>query len=143
MAKAHIHAASSAKKWGGEASEYLDIHLLLDASKAAMGDWRHRALTHNTWFISVILPKIFGNTFVNSEGRTVSVVDVGEQHCLEDNGMKFIATPQDYLADLPLAPWMANGGGGLPPSCKGLHRSPAAAAAEGEPEVVKKYTIVD
>jgi hypothetical protein len=116
MAKAHIHAESSAKKFGGTPNDYLDIHLLLDDSKKVLGDWRHRALTHNTWFIATILPKIFGNTRTNSDGKVYSVVDIGEQHVLEDYGMKFIPTAQDFLAELECASWMMNGKSGMPPS---------------------------
>lgn len=57
--KPHIHAESSAKKFGGKPEDYLDIHNLLDSSKAALCDSRHRVLTHNSWFVGVILEKIW------------------------------------------------------------------------------------
>jgi len=114
MAKAHVHAESSARKFGGKPDDYLDIHLFLDSSKQVIGDWRHRALTHNSWFIAVVLPKVFGNSRTNSDGRVYSIVDIGEQHVLEDYGMRFIPSPQDFLGEMECADWMANGRGSPP-----------------------------
>jgi len=115
MAKPWVHAVSSAKKYGGEPEEYVDIHSFMDSSKAAVADNRHRALTHNSWFIATVLPRVFGDTFVNSAGRVVSTRDIGEQHVLEDYGMKFIPTPQDFIAEMEFKDWMQNGQG-VPPS---------------------------
>lgn len=53
--KPHIHAVSSAKHYGGSPDDYLDIHQFMDSSKGAIADNRHRALTHNSWFLSVVL----------------------------------------------------------------------------------------
>lgn len=114
MGKPHQHAASSAKKFGGKVEDYLDIHLLMDSSKMAFADNRHRALTHNSWFVSHIIPKIFGNTITNSEGKLISVIDIAEQHILEDFSYHFIPTAQDYLAHMDKVPWLH--GQGLPPS---------------------------
>ncbi len=118
MSKPHIHAISSAKKFGGVSEDYLDIHELMDSSKSVIADNRHRCLTHQSWFISAILPKIFGSTRTNSDGKTYSVVDVGEQHILEDFG-GFIPTPQDYIENMGWQDWM-NNGKGVPSSCKKL-----------------------
>lgn len=112
--KPHIHAKSSAKKFGGNPEDYLEIHQLLDSSKIAFADNRHRALTHNSWFANHILPKIFGDTIVNSEGTQVSVVDIAERHILEDFGMQFIPSVQDYLESMEMLTWM--NGHGLPRS---------------------------
>ena len=114
MAKPYIHAESSARKYGGKAEDYLDIHNLMDSSKSVFPDNRHRALTHNSWFI-FILEKVFGVTRVNSAGKTYSVRDIGEQHVLEDFGGKFIPSPQDYLQEMEFKGWMQNGKG-TPPS---------------------------
>lgn len=121
MAKPHIHAASSARRWGGDAKEYEHIHSFMDSSKGAIADNRHRALTHNAWFISTVIEAVFGTTFVNSVGRTVSTRGVAEQHVLEDYGMKFIPSAQDFLEEIEFKPWMQNGVG-LPPSCKKLKK---------------------
>jgi hypothetical protein len=113
MAKPYIHAKSSAKRWGGTWKDYIDIHNLMDSSKSTFADNRHRALTHNSWFL-FILEKIYGVTITNSDGVEVSVRDIGEQHILEDFGMKFIPTPQDYLQHMSYEDWMQNGKGSPP-----------------------------
>lgn len=122
MAKPYTHALSSAKKFGGRPEDYLAIHDFLDSSKAAIADNRHRCLTHNSWFLSVVLEKVFGPTLTNSDGRVISVREVGERHVLEDYAMKFIPTPQDFLSLMPMADWMQNGGGNPPPSSAQLYK---------------------
>lgn len=110
MSKPWIHAMSSAKKFGGEPEDYIEIHNLMDSSKCCIADSRHRALTHNSWFVAADGPleRIFGVVIKNSESKSVSVRDIGEQHILEDFGMRFIPTPQDYLQEMEPAPWMNN-----------------------------------
>jgi len=116
MSKPFIHAQSSAKKFGGVYSDYLAIHELLDSSKSVISDGRHRALTHNTWFISQIIPKIFGEVFTRqSDGVVVSSRDVAEQHVSEDYANRYIPTAQDFLDNMDFQDWM-NNGKGKPPS---------------------------
>jgi hypothetical protein len=111
MSKPWIHAMSSARKFGGKPEDYMEIHNLMDSSKGCIGDNRHRALTHNSWFVSAggPLELIFGVVIKNSQGREVSVRDIGEQHILEDFGMRFIPTAQDYLQEMESKSWMSNG----------------------------------
>lgn len=117
MAKPHIHAENSVKRWGGKPKDYLPVHELLDSSAVVFGDVRHRALTHNQWFIRNMLPKVLGITITNSDGKTVSTIEVAEWHVLEDFGNKFIPAASDYLAQIPLQPWMDNAkDGATPPS---------------------------
>lgn len=104
--KPEVHARSSVRKFGGKIEDYLPIHDLMDKSKGAIPDNRHRALTHNAWFLSEILERIFGHTLTNSDGRTVSVRDIGEQHVLEDFGKRFIPTAQDFLQEMEIKSWM-------------------------------------
>lgn len=108
MSKPIVHALSSARRHGGEAEDYLPIHDFLDSSKSVLGDSRHRALTHNTWFLFV-LERVFGHTITNSKGREVSVRLIGEEHILEDFGGRFIPTAQDYLKEIELQDWMVSG----------------------------------
>lgn len=115
MSKPYIHAVSSAKRFGGKPEDYLEIHNLMDSSKGAICDNRHRALTHNSWFLSVILERIFGVVITNSNGRKVSVRDIGEQHVSEDFRGRFIPSAQDYLQEMEMKEWM-NNGRGVPPS---------------------------
>jgi hypothetical protein len=119
--KPWIHAESSARKFGGKPEDYIDIHNLMDSSKSAIADNRHRALTHNCWFLSTILERIFGVTITNSNGKKISVRDIGEQHVLEDYRGKFIPTAQDFLQGIPFEEWMDNGKGELPNSSKKLY----------------------
>lgn len=102
---------SSAQRFGGVPEDYIEIHNVMDSSKIAISDNRHRALTHNSWFIGHILEKIFGPTIKNSQGNLISVKDIGEQHVLEDYGNKFIPSAQDFLQEMEYLPWMQNGNG--------------------------------
>lgn len=119
MAKPIVHAKNSVRKWGGVVEDYLPIHNLMDSSKGCIADNRHRALTHNSWFISTDGPleRIFGVTITNSDGKEVCVRDIGEQHILEDFSGKFIPSPQDWLYEIPLRAWM-NNGKDVPSSCE-------------------------
>lgn len=101
--KPWLHAKSSARKWGGLPEDYLPLHDFLDSSKACVADMRHRAILHSAFGIYV-LERLFGTNIVNSEGKTVSVRDVGEQHVIEDLG--FIPSMDRWLKNLPKEEWM-------------------------------------
>lgn len=115
MSKPWIHAESSARRFGGNPEDYIAVHNLMDSSKATIADSRHRALTHNAWFVGTVLELVFGVTLTNSAGRKVSVRDIGEQHILEDYGGRFIPSAQDFLQEIEFKPWMLSGNG-QPPS---------------------------
>ena len=113
MAKPYIHAISSARRHGGEPNDYADLHDFMDSSKAAIPDNRHRALTHNSWFIGVVIERVFGRTRINSAGKEYSTRQIAEEHCAEDfHG--WIPTPQDFLQEMEHKSWME--GRGAPPS---------------------------
>lgn len=114
--KPHIHAESSAKKFGGEYTDYLEIHKFMDSSKAAFADNRHRTLTHNAWFIEHVIDRVFGDYIINSKGRKISTREIAELHVIEDFG--YIPTVQDYLESMQYKKWMENGIE-LPPSLSG------------------------
>jgi hypothetical protein len=103
MAHPFHHAESSARKYGGEASEYLKYHQFLDASKSHMADFRHRALRHHSDGIFQ-LEALFGSTITLSTGRVLPVRFIGEQHVMEDLGR--IPTVQDWLAKIQPESWM-------------------------------------
>jgi hypothetical protein len=120
MAKPWIHAESSVRQWGGVPEDYVEIHTFMDSSKGAIADNRHRCLTHTSWFLSNVLERVkfsnsgpcVGNSFpviINSNGREISVRDLGEQHILEDFAHKFIPTAQDYIENMTFEEWMQNG----------------------------------
>lgn len=119
MSKPWVHANNSVRRFGGSVEDYIEIHNFMDSSKSCIGDNRHRALTHNSWFIGADGPleKIFGVVIKNSDGKEISVRDIGEQHILEDFGMRFIPTAQDYLQEIEFQSWMNNG-----KSCPSSHR---------------------
>ncbi len=142
MSKPWIHALSSVKRWGGEPEDYIEIHNLMDKSKGAIADSRHRALTHNSWFLSEILERIFGVVITNSAGREVSVRDVGEQHVLEDFNNRFIPSAQDYLAEMEFQGWMLNGRSGVPPSYERLANRKEDRASNRS-EVEEKFGPLD
>jgi hypothetical protein len=117
LSKPWIHAESSARRFGGKPEDYISLHNLMDSSKGTIADSRHRALTHNSWFIAPDGPleRIFGVNLTNSDGRLVSVRELGEQHILEDFGNRFIPSAQDYLQEINIKEWMLQGKG-APPS---------------------------
>lgn len=116
MSNSFHHAQSSARKWGGEAADYLPIHELIDGSKRAFGDVRHRALLHNTWGVW-LCQEVFGTTLtvrrdglVGETGTTtertklIPVREIAERHIEEDLG--FIPSPGDWLQHMNIVTWM-------------------------------------
>jgi len=103
MANPYHHAVSSARKWGGEPNDYIEIHEWFDETKAHFGDFRHRALRHHTEGIW-LMQSIFGRTITNSAGRVIPTRWVGEQHVTEDLGR--LVTVQDWLSCMEPQPWM-------------------------------------
>jgi len=97
------HSISSARKFGGLASDYAAIHDWFDASKEFLADFRHRALRHHAQGIFEC-ERRFGSTIVNSDGKTVPVRYIGEQHVREDCGR--IPSLQDWLLRIQHEPWM-------------------------------------
>lgn len=152
MSKPRIHSESSAKRYGGRPEDYIEIHNLMDSSKAAIADQRHRALCHNAWFIGEILERIkFTNscpptgdnrfpTIINSDGKHVSVRDIAEDHCTEDfHG--FIPSAQDYLGEMEIQDWMCNGKG-KPPSFAKIVKHRQRKMAEAEQRAPKPTDMV-
>jgi hypothetical protein len=115
------HAKSSVKRWGGVVGDYLEIHKKMDCSKKYFPDNRHRAATHNHFWIFEVMIPLFGEYVVNSAGRHVAVKDICEFHILEDYRMRFIPTLQDWLQEIPMANWMQNGFKEVPRSAQLLN----------------------
>lgn len=118
MANPLKHSQSSVKLWGGKVEDYLPLHNKMDSSKKYFSDNRHRALTHNMFFIFEVMIPIFGEYITNSAGKIVSVKDICEWHILEDFGKKYIPNVSDYLSEMEIKSWMANGIGEPPASQK-------------------------
>ena len=104
--KSYYHALSSARKFGGVADDYVEIHTWFDESKAHMADFRHRALRHHSQGIFEC-ERRFGVTIVNSDLRKVPVRAIGEQHVMEDMGR--IPSLQDWLGEIRPTSWMLRG----------------------------------
>lgn len=93
------HACSSAKKYGGDPSNYLAIHQWFDATKILFGDARHRALRHHTAGI-FWCEEQFGATITNSDLKEIPTRIIGEQHVMEDMG--FLPTAEWWLSKMAL-----------------------------------------
>jgi hypothetical protein len=61
---------------------------------------------------------LFGEYITNSNGKLISVKDICEYHILEDYGKKFIPNVSDFLNEMEIKSWMANGIGESPDSQK-------------------------
>ena len=70
-----------------------------------MADMRHRALRHHTAGIYEA-ERVFGTSFINSDGREVYTRYIGEQHVIEDLG--FIPTLEDWFEHMEIQKWMLN-----------------------------------
>lgn len=99
-----FHSKSSAEKFGGTPDDYVPIHKFIDQSKLYIADWRHRALLHTTFGIS-LCEQMFGDLYVRpSDGVKVCTRTVASQHITEDLGV--IPTPEVFLREMPLRRWM-------------------------------------
>lgn len=101
--KPYLHSKSSAHKFGGSPDDYSDIHNFMDSSKQCVADVRHRAILHSS-FGCFIVEQMFGETRVNSAGKTYSTRDVAEQHILEDLG--FIPSMDKWFNTMQIETWM-------------------------------------
>ena len=97
------HAKNSVKKYGGKLEDYLKIHEWFDQTKMVISDYRHRAVLHNAFGI-YLCAQVFGDILTNSDGKKISVRDIGEDHVLEDLG--HIPTLEKALQHLPMQDWM-------------------------------------
>lgn len=118
------HAEASAEQFGGLASDYLAIHEVINSSQQVMGDERHAALTHHSFFIA-LLDRMFGHTIVNTDGTPVAVRAIADKHVRDDFG--FIPSPQDWLQHLEFQPWFNNGVRGVPNSYRKIHEMKSGA----------------
>jgi hypothetical protein len=107
MAHPYHHALASAKKWGGEVSDYIPLHTWFDQSKSIAADFRHRALRHHAEGIFK-LETVYGPTLTLSTGRTIPTRWVGEQHVKDDLG--FIPSFADWMRAIRPLPWMGRAG---------------------------------
>lgn len=88
------HAQSSVRKFGGNIQDYFPIHHWFDETKICYAHFFHRALRHHTEGIKMAEKK-FKNNIINSDNKSVSVLQIGQQHIIED--CTFIPSPDDWL----------------------------------------------
>ena len=99
------HAESSAKRYGGEPTDYIALHDWFDETKQFTGDWTHRAMRHHSAGIQWAIER-FGHAIRNSKGKLIPTKLMAEDHIQEDCG--FIPAPQDWLMQVKVNPdsWM-------------------------------------
>ena len=91
------HARISAKRWGGEAEDYYEVHRFIDSTKSLCSDARHRIL-HTLWGVSSVVVPIYGHSLLNSAGKSVDLKDLCERdHLLVDYQQRFIPTLADFV----------------------------------------------
>jgi hypothetical protein len=95
MAHPLIHAKSSVKKYGGKEEDYIHLHNWLDETKAWVGNSLHRMFRHHSEGIFE-MEKIFGSSFINSDGKVVYTRYVGEDHIKEDCN-NYIPSAHDWI----------------------------------------------
>lgn len=105
MAHPVDHARSSVNKWGGYIEDYLAIHEWFDETKAWYGHSLHRMFRHHSEGIFEC-EKLFGRSIVNSNGKTVYVRYIGEQHVREDC-FNYIPSAKEWITNMNNPPeWM-------------------------------------
>ncbi len=91
------HAQISQKTYGGKWQDYIEIHCFLDSSKAACAHFKHRFLLHHREGIELGV-RIFGETLINSENKTIETRRLWTDHLIEDVGR--ILSVEDWARDL-------------------------------------------
>lgn len=108
MAHPYHHSRSSARRFGGEWRDYIQVHEFFDQTKAHIADSRHRLILHNSFGI-FLCEQLFGITITRtSDGKEVPTRLIAEQHVLEDFGGR-IPTLEECLRETPIAAWMSKG----------------------------------
>lgn len=101
------HSVSAARKFGGVPADYIRIHQIMDSSKRYLGDWRHRALLHNTFGIHLMEEHIIGPIFTReSDGVQLDTRTLVSEHIKEDLA-GVIPTPAEFLREMPISYWMS------------------------------------
>lgn len=97
------HAESSARRFGGDPSDYYSLHNWFDETKELFADFRHRALRHHSHGIFEAERK-FGILLPNGAPTRL----VAEMHVKQDCGGR-IPTVEDWLSRLVPTDWMNKG----------------------------------
>ena len=115
MAHAYFHGRSSQRRWGGNVDDYLNIHSFFDSTKAYLPDARHRLVLHNYVGISLAehifhqpQAKTIYGAIINADGKEVTILDIGQQHVIEDFGHIPAVADVVLLLSKSLPPRLAN-----------------------------------
>lgn len=91
------HAQISAKTYGGQWQNYIEVHNFLDSSKAAGAHFKHRFLLHHAEGIELGV-RIYGEVLTNSENKQIKTKRLLIDHLIEDVGS--IVRVEDWARDL-------------------------------------------
>lgn len=100
------HTGASASKWGGSKTDYFRIHSWFDEAVE-----RHGAagLAYRNHAFGIFEAETrFGMVITNSDGKTVPVRYIGEQHVLANCGMR-VPSVQDWVQCMSRKMWMSHG----------------------------------
>lgn len=97
------HAEQSVKNFGGQISDYIEIHRFMDSTKTHTVDNSHRVILHNSFGIE-ICERIFGDIVINSDNKPVEVRYIVIKHIEEDLG--FVPTVKDWCSEINKKSWM-------------------------------------
>tara|TARA_R110000796_G_scaffold161255_1_gene277962 strand:+ start:282 stop:635 length:354 start_codon:yes stop_codon:yes gene_type:complete len=95
MAHPLQHAKSSVNKYGGKPEDYIHIHQWFDETKSWYSHIYHRMFRHHSEGIFEC-EKVFGPSFINSDGKTIYTRYIGEQHVREDLN-NYIPTAKEWV----------------------------------------------
>ena len=101
-----LHSKSSARRFGGQPKDYIEIHKFIDCTKHHLPNFKHRCILHNSLGMD-LAERVFGDAIVNSDGKDVEVRAIVYDHIMEDMGR--VPTVQDWLENLQVQPWMMKG----------------------------------
>lgn len=100
MAHPFYHAASSARRFGGVAADYYELHTFFDQAKRCVPSNVHRLLLHNDFGID-LCEQIYGQAFHRPSDQIMMLTrKVARQHIFEDFG--FLPTLEMCLQQHPL-----------------------------------------
>lgn len=91
------HALSSVRHYGGRAEDYQQLENWLDASKATLAHFTHRALRHHRQGVAEAV-QLFGDHLTNSDGDQIAVSSLALLHIAED--CSIIPDAADWLHHL-------------------------------------------
>lgn len=91
------HAQISAKTYGGDWADYIEIHSFLDSSKSACAHFKHRFLLHHIEGIELGV-SIFGDKIINSQKKEISTRMLLTEHLIEDVGR--VVSIENWARDL-------------------------------------------